>query len=67
MGSIPMAFRQIMARKRRRRFRAVKQVRAMARERVGAPPPAQVIEDKRRRRAGKHKKRLLQASEEAGE
>ena len=52
-----------MGGKRRRRFRAVKQVRAMARERVGAPPPSRVIQDARPRKAAKHKKNLLPDSE----
>jgi len=48
---------------KRRRFRAVKQVKALARERVGTPPPA------RREEAGKpdkvkHKKKALELYEE---
>jgi len=55
--------------KKRRTFKAVKQVRAMARERIGAPPPAAVIPDKaaqrkRTPRAEKHKKTLGKQLEE---
>lgn len=45
--------------KKKPRFRATKEVRAMARERVGPPPPARVIPD-RRRKDTKHKKKLLE-------
>jgi hypothetical protein len=50
---------KIMARKRRRVFRAAKEVRAIARERLGSPPPARVIEDHRKARPPKHKKSSL--------
>ena len=52
-----------MARKRRR-FRAAKEVRAIARERLGAPPPSRAIEDPRKRKAPKHKKDLLRDAED---
>lgn len=53
-----------MKKSRKRRFSAVKQVRAMARERVGAPPPSRPIPDQRQRKAEKHKKNLRQAVDE---
>ncbi len=53
-----------MARKRRPRFNAAKAVRAIARERLGAPPPSRPIPDKRRRKTKKHKKDLLRELEE---
>jgi hypothetical protein len=45
--------------KKRRAFRASKEVKAIARERIGAPPPAKVRPDSRRKRA-KHPKRELE-------
>ncbi|HZP18181.1 MAG TPA: hypothetical protein VFB00_09460 [Terriglobales bacterium] len=59
-----------MARKKKRaNFTAVKAVKALARERIGAPRPERVAPDKKRRRAvsEKHKAtlgRLLQESEQ---
>lgn len=47
-----------MARKKRKTFSAVKQVKAMARKAIGTPPPTQPIPNKKRRdqqRAAKHK------------
>ncbi len=45
-------------RKRKPRFRAVKEVKAIARERVGAPPPEKIIPDPRHK-AEKHPKRAI--------
>jgi hypothetical protein len=53
-----------MPRKRRPRFNAAKTVRAIARERVGAPPPSRPIPDKRRRKTKKHKKDLLREQDD---
>ncbi len=53
-----------MGRKRRRQFRVVKEVRAIARERLGTPPPARSFPDARKRRAPKHKKNPLRQLEE---
>ncbi len=46
-----------MARKKKRRFRASTEVRAMARERLGSPRPSRVIPDVHRKKE-KHPKRL---------
>ena len=43
--------------RRRPQFRAVKEVRKLARERVGAVPAGRVIEPKGRRKAPKHPKK----------
>jgi hypothetical protein len=54
-----------MASKRRKpSFRAVKAVKALARERIGTPPPTQVVPDKKKqRRTEKHKPTLGQLLE----
>jgi hypothetical protein len=58
-----------VARKRKPKpFRAVTAVKAVARERIGAPPPEQVVPDrkKKKRASEKHKPtlgRLLQENE----
>jgi hypothetical protein len=52
--------------KKQKRFSAVKAVKALARERVGAPPPVRKEEDTRKQRKEKHKPtlgRLLQGEE----
>jgi hypothetical protein len=58
-----------MARKKKLKpFRAVKAVKALARERIGAPKAEQVVPDRREKKSGgKHKTtlgKLLGASEE---
>jgi hypothetical protein len=41
--------REIVARKKRvKKFRAVEAVKALARERIGSPPPTQVVPNKRK-------------------
>ena len=58
-----------MARKKKKEiFRAVTAVKALARERIGAPPPEQVVPDRKKKRksAEKHKPtlgKLLDADE----
>jgi hypothetical protein len=48
-----------MARKRKvKRFRAVKAVKAMAREQIGAPPASRVVPDRKKRKVEKHKPTL---------
>ncbi len=65
MGSIPMTFRHSLSMGRKRRqFRVVKEVRAIARERLGTPPPARSFPDARKRKAPKHKKDPLLQLEE---
>lgn len=41
---------------RKKKFDAVKEVKAIARERVGTVPPARAIEPKSRRKKPKHRK-----------
>ena len=45
--------------RRSRRFSSGKEVRAIARERLGTPPPSRPIPDARKRKTPKHKKNLL--------
>ncbi|MGC2194768.1 MAG: hypothetical protein WA628_08830 [Terriglobales bacterium] len=48
-----------MARKKKiKRFRAVTAVKEMARERIGTPPPTQVVPDRTKRKKEKHKPTL---------
>ena len=50
-----------MPKKRRKKFSAVQAVKALARERVGAPRPGQLLEDPRKKKTPeKHKKNLSQ-------
>ncbi len=51
-----------MKKRKKPRFRAVKEVKAMARERVGAPPSEKIIPDPRTK-PEKHPKRALQSEE----
>jgi len=44
--------------KKRKRFRAVEAVKAMARERIGTPPASRVIPDRKRTEKEKHKPTL---------
>ena len=44
--------------KKRKRFRAVEAVKAMARERIGAPRPSRVVPDKKRIKKEKHRPTL---------
>ena len=45
-----------MAKKKRvKKFRAVEAVKALARERIGMPPPTKVVPNKRRPKEEKHK------------
>jgi len=48
----------VARRKKKRKFEKGTEARRIARETVGAPPPARVIPD-RRTKPPKHKKRLL--------
>ena len=48
-----------MAKKKKiRKFRAVTAVKALARERIGTPPPTQVVPDRKKRVKEKHKPTL---------
>jgi hypothetical protein len=45
-----------MPKKRKKKhFRAVETVKAMARERIGTPQPSRVVPDRRKEKAEKHK------------
>jgi hypothetical protein len=52
-----------MAKKKKRRLRAEKEVRRVARIAIGMPPAERVITDKRHRNA-KHKKPVLDSPED---
>jgi hypothetical protein len=48
-----------MTRKRKvKRFRAVEAVKALARERIGAPPPEKIVPDRKKDKKPKHKPTL---------
>ncbi|HZR30368.1 MAG TPA: hypothetical protein VFA76_00775 [Terriglobales bacterium] len=47
-----------MARKRKQKFRAVKAVKAAAREHVGMPPPTRRVEQRIKKNLEKHKPTL---------
>ncbi len=47
------------AKRKQRKFRAAKVVKAVARERLGTPPPGRPIPDKRKKKEEKHKRNLL--------
>ena len=48
-----------MPRKKKPRYRATTEVRAMARERLGSPPPTRVVPDPRHKKE-KHPKKALE-------
>jgi hypothetical protein len=48
----------VTARKKPKKFRAVKVVKELARERIGVPPPARVVPDRKLRKTEKHKPSL---------
>jgi hypothetical protein len=52
-----------MPRKPKKTFRAAREARSVAREVIGTPPPVRVIENKRSR-PPKHKKPLLDSTEQ---
>lgn len=51
-----------MARKRKKEFKLAREVKAIARERVGTIPAAKTIEPKSERKKPKHKKRIDEES-----
>jgi hypothetical protein len=55
----------MVKKKKAKRFRAVKAVKEMARERIGAPRPTQVVPDRKKRKKEKHKVTLGQILEES--
>jgi hypothetical protein len=44
--------------KKRKTFRATQAVKALAREKIGAPPPARVVPDRKKQSSEKHKPTL---------
>jgi hypothetical protein len=50
--------------KKKKRFRAVTTVKEMARERIGTPPPTQVVPDRKKQKKEKHKPTLGELLEE---
>lgn len=44
--------------KKHKQFRAVTAVKEMARERIGTPPPTQIVPDRKKRKKEKHKPTL---------
>lgn len=48
----------MVKKKKSKRFRAVTAVKEMARERIGTPPPTQVVPDRTKRKKEKHKPTL---------
>ena len=55
-----------MARKKKiKKFRVVTAVKELARERIGTPPPTQVVPDRKKRTQEKHKPTLGKLLEES--
>jgi len=56
----------VAKRKKKKEFRAVSAVKALARERIGTPPPGQVVADRKKKtKSGeKHKPTLARLLEE---
>jgi hypothetical protein len=48
---------------KRKKFKVEKELKAIARERIGSPKPSRVIEQKTARKRPKHKKTELQETE----
>lgn len=54
-----------MPKKRKvKRFRAIDAVKALARERIGAPPAGRIVPDKRKAKKEKHKPTLTRQLED---
>ena len=54
----------MVKKKKNKRFRAVTAVKEMARERIGTPPPTQVVPHRTKRKKEKHKPTLGKLLEE---
>lgn len=65
-GTLQLALHSLeMAKKKRvKKFRAVTAVKELARERIGTPPPTQVVPDRKKRTQEKHKPTLGRLLEE---
>jgi hypothetical protein len=59
--------RDVTKRKKKKSFRAVQAVKAMARERIGAPPASRVVPDRRERKIEKHRPTVSKLLKEAAE
>ena len=53
-----------MPKRKKKRFSAVQTVKAMARERIGAPPGSRVVPDRKKAKSEKHKPTLGKLLEE---
>ena len=49
---------EVAKKKKIKKFRVVTVVKEMARERIGTPPPTQVVPDRKKRKKEKHKRTL---------
>jgi hypothetical protein len=56
--SVRLKWEEMARKKKIKRFRAVTAVKEMARERIGTPPPTQVVPDRKKRKKEKHKPTL---------
>jgi hypothetical protein len=65
-GKIGAAVGKLPVKKRKaKRFRAVQAVKAIARERIGAPPASQVVPSRKKKKTEKHKVTLRRMLEES--
>jgi hypothetical protein len=48
----------VRKKKKQKRFRAVEAVKALARERLGTPPPSRVVPNRKKKKTEKHKPTL---------
>ena len=58
LAAVPQYTPIMVKKKKSKRFRAVTAVKEMARERIGTPPPTQVVPDRTKRKKEKHKPTL---------
>jgi len=54
-GWVELYSEPVARRKRRKAFRAVTAVKGLARERIGTPPPGQVVPDRKKKEQHKEK------------
>jgi len=48
----------VAKKRKKKRFSAVEEVKAIARERIGAPRPSRIVPDRKKRKTEKHKPTL---------
>jgi hypothetical protein len=59
LGLVPLCQDKDVPRKKKpKRFRAIEAVKAIARERIGAPPASRIVPDRKKRKKEKHKPTL---------